>query len=132
MATTMAAWRGAEKDTFLRDKSNAPKPNQRNNRNLGTKQKDKGCITLPYIKTVSEPLRRIFASHGISTSFKSTKLLKQLLMAPKDKTPKEEKCGVVVLHSVSGNHKAADLQRILHWLDRTVTEHDVPRGTLAQ
>ncbi|KAI8478716.1 hypothetical protein Bbelb_435510 [Branchiostoma belcheri] len=45
--------------------------------------------------TVSEPLHRIFASHGISTCFKPTNTLKQLLMAPKDKTPKEEKCGVV-------------------------------------
>ncbi|KAI8519944.1 hypothetical protein Bbelb_032010 [Branchiostoma belcheri] len=62
---------------------------------ISPKQKDKGRITLPYIKTVSEPLRRIFASHGISTSFKPTNTLKQLLVAPKDKTPKEEKCGVV-------------------------------------
>ncbi|XP_066267497.1 uncharacterized protein [Branchiostoma lanceolatum] len=41
---------------------------QQNNRNLGTRERDKERITLPYIKTVSEPLRRIFASHGISTS----------------------------------------------------------------
>ncbi|CAH1253587.1 CAD [Branchiostoma lanceolatum] len=77
------------------DKATAPKPPQQNNRNPGTRERDKGRITLPYIKTVSEPLRRIFASHGISTSFKPTNTLRQLLVAPKDKTPREEKCGVV-------------------------------------
>ncbi|CAH1242829.1 HMCN1 [Branchiostoma lanceolatum] len=77
------------------DKATAPKPPQQNNRNPGTKERDKGRITLPYIKTVSEPLRRIFASHGISTCFKPTNTLRQLLVAPKDKTPREEKCGVV-------------------------------------
>ncbi|XP_066270838.1 uncharacterized protein [Branchiostoma lanceolatum] len=77
------------------DKATAPKPRQQNNRNPGTRERDKGRITLPYIKTVSEPLRRIFASHGISTCFKPTNTLRQLLVAPKDKTSREEKCGVV-------------------------------------
>ncbi|CAH1259177.1 Hypp2188 [Branchiostoma lanceolatum] len=77
------------------DKATAPKPPQQNNRNPGTRERDNGRITLPYIKTVSEPLRRIFASHGISTCFKPTNTLRQLLVAPKDKTPREEKCGVV-------------------------------------
>ncbi|KAI8500874.1 hypothetical protein Bbelb_216920 [Branchiostoma belcheri] len=35
------------------------------------------------------------SQRGISTSFKPTNTLKQLLVAPKDKTPKEEKCSVV-------------------------------------
>ncbi|KAI8516990.1 hypothetical protein Bbelb_055710 [Branchiostoma belcheri] len=49
----------------------------------------------PVRKGLSEGLRRIFAAHGIKTCFRPTRTLRNILVAPKDKTSKESKCGVV-------------------------------------
>ncbi|KAI8493857.1 hypothetical protein Bbelb_282040 [Branchiostoma belcheri] len=51
--------------------------------------------TLSNVKNTSEALRRIFGTHGLKTCFKPTRTLRQLLVAPEDRTPKEQKCGVI-------------------------------------
>ena len=56
---------------------------------------NRGLVVLPYAKGTSEALRRIFNKYGIKTCFKPTRTLRKLLVAPKDKTPKESRCGVV-------------------------------------
>ena len=50
---------------------------------------------LPYIKGVSEQLRRIYKSYNIPAYFKPANTLRQILVKPKDKTPKEQVCGPV-------------------------------------
>jgi len=50
---------------------------------------------LPYINTLSEQLARIFKSYDIPVYYKPIKILKSLLVHPKDKTEKAAKCGVV-------------------------------------
>ncbi|KAI8516840.1 hypothetical protein Bbelb_054210 [Branchiostoma belcheri] len=74
------------------NKATCPKP-PNTKPSAGTKSK--GLVVLLYIKDLSEALRRIFISHGIATCFKPTTTLRHILVAPKDKTPKEKKCGVI-------------------------------------
>ena len=52
-------------------------------------------IGLPYIQGLSEELQRICKDHGVSVYHKPVNTLKSLLVKPKDKTKKEDKCGVV-------------------------------------
>jgi hypothetical protein len=52
-------------------------------------------VTIPYIKDTSERLRRVFKSHRIGTSFRPINKISQLTIHPKDKIPKEDKCGLV-------------------------------------
>jgi hypothetical protein len=59
------------------------------------KEKNKGHVTIPYVKGTSERLRRVFKSHRIGTSFRPINKISQLIIHPKDKILKEEKCGVV-------------------------------------
>ena len=47
-----------------------------------------------YVQKVSEKERRVFSNYGISTWFKPHQTLRQLLVAPKDKTKVEEQSGV--------------------------------------
>ena len=59
------------------------------------KEKNKGHVTIPYIKGLSERLRRLFKQHQIGTSFKPINKISQLIIHPKDPIPAKEKCGVV-------------------------------------
>lgn len=52
-------------------------------------------ITIPYIRNTSEAIRRIIAPLGIRTSFQPSNTLRQLLVHPKDPTPKDYRAGVV-------------------------------------
>ena len=42
-------------------------------------------MTIPYISSVSEALQRALKRHGVVTSMKPHKILKQLIVHPKDK-----------------------------------------------
>jgi hypothetical protein len=58
-------------------------------------KKEKHQVALPYIKGLSEELRRTLRQHGRDAYFKPTNTLRQLLCAPKDPAKKEEKSGVI-------------------------------------
>ncbi|XP_070550371.1 uncharacterized protein [Ptychodera flava] len=63
-------------------------------------QKDfvcKGQIVLPYVKGISEALKRTFNSYGIMVCFKPNKTLRQLQVASKDKTAKKDITGPVYM-----------------------------------
>ena len=52
-------------------------------------------ITLPYVRGLSEAVRRVLTPLGLRVSFRPNTTLKQLLVRPKDRTPTEELAGVV-------------------------------------
>ena len=52
-------------------------------------------IGLPYIKGLSEELQRIYHHHGVGVYHKPYNTIRSLLVHPKDKTDKKDKCGVV-------------------------------------
>jgi predicted GIY-YIG superfamily endonuclease len=55
----------------------------------------KHMIVLPYFEGLGEKLVRVYKKHNINTVFKPENTLRQLLVAPKDKIPKEEQCGCI-------------------------------------
>ncbi len=59
------------------------------------KRKKIGSVIIPYVKGVSETLRRIFGRHNIQTHFKPTNTLRQLLVKPKDSLGKDKIVGPV-------------------------------------
>ncbi|XP_070532995.1 uncharacterized protein [Ptychodera flava] len=62
----------------------------------------KGQNVLPYVKGISEALKRTFNSYGILVCFKPTQTLRQLLVAPKDKTAKKDITGPVYMIPCQG------------------------------
>lgn len=77
--------------------------NQKNNPSPATQQessaqpttKKKHPVVIPYIRGISEQLRRAFKQHHIPTYFKPANTLRQLLVHPKDKVDKERIVGPV-------------------------------------
>ncbi|XP_047457867.1 uncharacterized protein LOC125018165, partial [Mugil cephalus] len=64
-------------------------------------------ITIPYIAGVSEKLRRIFGKHRIPVYFKPGNTLRQKLVHPKDKTPRQKQSNVV--YAVQCSEECTDL-----------------------
>nr|XP_054774799.1 uncharacterized protein LOC129282974 [Lytechinus pictus] len=62
----------------------------------------KGQIVLPYVKGLSEALRRNFSQFGIRVCYKPTRTLRQYLVAPKDKTEKKDITGPIYLIPCQG------------------------------
>ncbi len=58
-------------------------------------KKKKFPVVTPYIKGVSEELRRLFKRYEVPMYFKSTNILRQLLVSPKYKLKKERVVGLV-------------------------------------
>ena len=58
-------------------------------------------IGLPYIAGLSEELQRVFKNHGVSVYHKPTNTLRSLLVKPKDKQNKKDKCGTVYMVTCS-------------------------------
>ena len=54
-----------------------------------------GSVVLPYVKELSERLRRVFGGYGIQTHLKPQNTLRQLVVHPKDPTSPSRACGVV-------------------------------------
>ena len=52
-------------------------------------------ITIPYVSGLSEKLRRIFRDKGVPVSFKPKNTLRQALVHPKDKQPKDRQSNIV-------------------------------------
>ena len=60
-----------------------------------------GRVTIPYVRGVSEGLRRILVKKGIQVHFKPSNKLRDLLVAPKDKISKDDQCNVIYKVSCS-------------------------------
>ena len=78
-------------------------PNEEKNKTKNKRKKEKKVdhlqsklmVTIPYVKGVSEALKRTFRRHGVATSMKPHNTLKQLLVHPKDKWSAQDSAGVV-------------------------------------
>ena len=55
----------------------------------------KARVTIPYVKGLSETLQRVFRRHGVATTLRPHKTLKQMLVHPKDKREPRDTSGVV-------------------------------------
>ena len=58
-------------------------------------ERPKTTLTLPYIRGLSEAIRRILTSLGVKVVFRPLRTLHQMLVRPKDPVPIEERKGVV-------------------------------------
>ena len=61
----------------------------------GKKKRKKFPVILPYVKGMSEELRRVFGKFEVPAYFKPTNTLRQLLVRPKDPVVKERVVGPV-------------------------------------
>ena len=55
----------------------------------------KGHITLPYVGYCSDAIARRIRKAGVAVHMKPTNTIRSRLVHPKDKIPKDQKCGVV-------------------------------------
>ncbi|XP_072033338.1 uncharacterized protein [Amphiura filiformis] len=83
------------------NKINKPK-SAKSNHNRDSTVTSKGQVVLPYIKGISEALRRNLQKVGIRVTFKPTRTLRQFLVAPKDKTEKKDVTGPVYMIPCQG------------------------------
>ena len=56
---------------------------------------NKTFVVTQFVQGVSEPIRRVFNSYGVSVNFKPHQTLRQLLVSPKDTAKVEEQTGAV-------------------------------------
>ena len=52
-------------------------------------------IVIPYTKGIPESIKQACGKYGIQVHFKGNQTIKQILMKPKDKDPKDSKSGVI-------------------------------------
>jgi len=60
-----------------------------------TRGNHKGMVVVPYVKGLSEAFARILKSHGIATSNRPYRTLRNFLVHPKDKVKDEEKTELI-------------------------------------
>ena len=80
-----------------------------------TNRRHKSSVTMPYVQGVSEALRRVLNKHQVEVHFKPTNTVRQLLVAPKDKTDKQSKCGAIYHIACTGcsSHYIGETERPL-------------------
>ena len=89
-------------------------------------------VVLPYTQGISEKLCRIYKKHQINVAFKPGNALRRSLVAPKDKTPADQCCGIIYQIEYDGcnSHYIGELGR---QLKTRLNEHkkSVHTGTLS-
>ena len=88
-------------------------------------------LELPYVAGLSEQLGRIYKSHNIHMYHKSANTLRSMIVHPKDKTPKEHKCGTIydITCDIDSSHTYIDeTKRTLSQRFKEHTNLDKPTG----
>ena len=84
---------GHVKDKILnRSQTNKGKKSKKTK---SVRETSRGWTSLPYIRGITERIQRSMAKHKIHTTFKPHTTLRKLLVHPKDKIDKLEKCNVI-------------------------------------
>ena len=83
----------------------SPKQRQNNKKNTPQTTQHRTSVSIPFIKGLTEPVKRIFKQYGIQTYVKPTNTLRQLLCHPKDKAKKELTTGPIYHISCDGSDK---------------------------
>ena len=88
---------GYSKWTFEKalHKSNSPTKDDASHTASAGEEKRRHNVTIPYVSDLSEKVRRIFRGYQIPVSFKPTNTLRQKLVHPKDKVPKDKQNNLV-------------------------------------
>ena len=76
-----------------------------NKQDSASDTKSKINVVIPFVKGLSEKIKRVYSQYGASTAFKPHHTLRQLLVDPKDKASDEEKSGVVYRYPCKGCDK---------------------------
>nr|XP_054759677.1 uncharacterized protein LOC129265754 [Lytechinus pictus] len=77
------------------EKALHPRRQRENNLPRPTEQGRRFGVSVPYVSGLSEKIRRILSSYRIPVYFKPTNTLRQKLVHPKDKVPKDKKNNIV-------------------------------------
>ena len=86
----------------------AVNPKQKKAPPADPKPGSKGSVAIPFVKGFSEALKRTYNTYGVNAYFKPTRMLRQILVSPKDKTDKKD----IVVSS------AAEIRRRTREMDR--------------
>ena len=81
----------------------------------------RGNINLPYFAGITEPLAGILKSKGFTTSITARGSLRETLVKPKDKLPKEEQTGVVYHIPCAGANSTPCPGRYIGETERTAS-----------
>ena len=95
------------------------------------KKRRKRPIVIPYVKGVSETIRRVFRKYDIPLYFKPMNTLRQLLARPKDKIEKEKVVGPVY-HIHCADCDASYIGETEHSLNARFQEHGRPSSTTSE
>ena len=77
-------------------KMNKPAQKKKNNKNTTQQNTNlKPYITVPYYKGLGESVKKKCNTYGVQVYFRGGTIIKNLLMAPKDKDPMLKKSGVI-------------------------------------
>ena len=85
----LSSW---SRDFFLLELPRFQNRSQKRSLHQATKTRPPS-IGLPYVQGLSERLSKTFRQHGVSVYHKPVNTLRSILVHPKDKTPKDKKCG---------------------------------------
>ena len=91
-----------EKALKLGEKESKPTEHNKNSSGKGV------STTIPYHGDLSEKLKRIYKDYNISTHFKPTNTIRQVLVHPKDKQPKGHQSGIVYGVQCADNYNCTD------------------------
>ena len=96
-----------------------------------TKREKKRPVVIPYVKGVSESIRRVFKGYEIPMYFKPANTLRQLLVRPKDKVEKDKIVGPVY-HIACSECDASYIGETERSLKARFQEHRRPSSTTSE
>ena len=111
--------------------NNRNKETRRLRRNNVTTHQVKGSVTIPYLAGVSESLRRLLISYGITTHVKPQNTIRSMLVAPKDKTDKLDKAGAIYGLSCL-DCPSSYVGKTARTLRTRLSEHERPTSPVAE
>ena len=108
--------------------SSAKKQSVSSNSTPGTTPRRSIFATLPYIQVTSDKIRRAFKKTGVSSSFESHKILRQILVSPKEKHPEDQIAGNFYSLNCDDCHKKY-IGESARLLGKRIKEHITTRSS---